>query len=81
MDGRADAVGSMLGKIYEQPLELIGIEEVTTPAGTFLCDHFRAGEHADIYITGPDAILVRFVWDSDTYKTEFVLKSLERGGY
>ena len=79
LDGRADSAGSMLGKLYDQPLELIGTQEVTTPAGTFQTDHFRAGEYAHIYLTGPDAILVRFVWDSDTYKTEFVLKSLERG--
>ena len=79
MDGGARSAGSMLGKLYTQPLEFLGSEEVSTPAGVFQADHFRAGANADIYLTGPDAILVRFVYATDSIKTEFVLTRLETG--
>lgn len=79
MDGNATSAGSMLGKVYEQPLEFLGNAQVSTPAGTFETDHFRAGGNADLYLTGPDAILVRFVYDTDTIKTEFVLTELQVG--
>lgn len=80
MDGNASSAGSMLGKLHSQSLEFLGSEEMTTPAGTFQTDHFRAGANADIYLTGPDAILVRFVYDTGTIKTEFLLTDLETGG-
>ncbi len=79
MDSGARSAGSMLGKLYTQPLQFLGIEEVTTPAGVFQTDHFRAGSYADIYVTGPDAILVRFVYATENIKTEFVLTRLETG--
>ena len=77
MDAGAQAVSSMLGKVYTQNLEFIGAEKMTTPAGTFDVDHFRVEDAVDMYITGPDAILVRFQWipaDRD-----YVLTSLETG--
>lgn len=77
MDAGAQAVSSMLGKVYTQDLEFIGTEKMTTPAGTFEVDHFRVEDVVDMYITGPDAILVRFKWipaDRD-----YVLTSLETG--
>lgn len=77
MDAGAQAVSSMLGKVYTQDLEFIGTEKMTTPAGTFDVDHFRVEDVVDMYITGPDAILVRFQWipaDRD-----YVLTSLETG--
>jgi hypothetical protein len=69
----------MLGTLEREPLVMLGNESVTTPAGTFATTHFRAGEHAHFYLMGADAILVRFVWDSETIQTEFVLTSLETG--
>lgn len=75
MDSRARSVGSMLGTMYSQPLEFIGEEEITTPAGTFMTDHFRSSNAVDMYLYGPDAILVRFVWSG----TDFILTSMETG--
>lgn len=77
MDAGAQAVSSMLGKVYDQDLEFIGEEDMTTPAGTFQVDHFRIEDTVDLYITGPDAIMVRFQWipaDRD-----YVLTTLETG--
>jgi hypothetical protein len=63
MDAVAKGVGSLLGRLYQQDIELLGQEQVTTPAGTFLTDHFKIAGGVDMYITGPDAVLVRFVWE------------------
>lgn len=79
MDGNAHSAGSMLGRLYTQPLELIGSESVSTPAGTFQTDHFRGGADADLCLTGEDAILVRFAYSNESIKTEFVLTQLETG--
>lgn len=75
MDALAGSVSSMMGKVYDQTLNFAGKEEMTTPAGTFMTDHFRIDDAVDLYITGPDAIMVRFQWipaDRD-----YVLTSLE----
>lgn len=77
MDARAQAVSSMLGKMYDQILIYVGEESMTTPAGTFMVDHFKIDGEVDLYITGPDAILVRFLWRSSD--REFVLTHLETG--
>lgn len=77
MDSRAGSVSSMMGKMYEQTVEFMGEEEMMVPAGTFLTRHFRVNDDVDIYLTGPDDILVRFVWhEADN---DFVLTSLETG--
>lgn len=77
MDAGAQAVSSMLGKMYEQTLAYVGEEEMTVPAGTFTTDHFRIDDAVDLYITGPDAIMVRFVWKPAD--RDYVLTELETG--
>ncbi|MDG2242747.1 MAG: hypothetical protein P8L66_04555 [Rhodospirillaceae bacterium] len=51
----AEAVSSMLGKTYNQSLELLGEEEMTAPNGTFTVDHFRIEDTVDLYALGPGA--------------------------
>ena len=65
-----------VGKLYDQKLQYLGREDVTVPAGTFPCDHFRVDGVVDYYVTGPDAIFVKFVWTSA--KATYVLTSLTR---
>jgi hypothetical protein len=77
MDARAQSVGSMLGKMYEQKLTYVGEEEITTPAGTFRVDHFRVDDTADFYLYGPESIVVRFVWRPQD--RDYVLTKLETG--
>ncbi len=77
MDARAQSVGSMLGKVYEQTLTYVGEDEVTTPAGTFKVDHFRVDDTVDFYLWGPESIVVRFVWHPQD--RDYVLTKLESG--
>ena len=75
MDAAAQSVGSMLGKMTNQELEFIGVEQITVPAGTFTVDHFKV-QSVDYYVTGPDAIMVKFAWqeaDVEYLLTELAL--------
>jgi hypothetical protein len=62
MDGGAAGPQALLGRLYTQNLKFLGTESITTPAGTFATDHFKIDSAVDIYVTGPDAIMVRFEW-------------------
>lgn len=65
--------GNMFGSMRDQEVELLGIKDIETPAGRFRVDHYRSGA-AEFYVHGPDAIIVRMVWeDADE---EYVLTSL-----
>jgi len=77
MPGGADGPQSILGRLYTQTLRRIGAEDITTPAGTFPTDHYRIDDAVDIYVTGPDAIMVRFAWAPADRVYELV--RLERG--
>jgi len=78
MDALAGAVSSMLGKMNDQTIELIGEEEMTTPAGTFDVEHYRIDDVVDLYISGPDAVLVKFVWSP--MDAEYVLVEYRASG-
>ncbi len=74
MDALATSVGSLLGRLYDQTIVFVGQQELTTPAGTFLTDHFNIGGAVDLHVTGPDAVLVRFTWapaDADYLLVEY----------
>ncbi len=77
MDASAQAVNSMLGKMYDQTLTLVGEEKITPPAGKFDVDHFRIDDSVDFFITGPDALMVRFQWRPAD--RDYVLTHLEAG--
>jgi hypothetical protein len=62
MDGGAAGPQALLGRLYSQTLRFLGAETLTTPAGTFVTDHFKIDDAVDIYVTGPDVIMVKFVW-------------------
>lgn len=76
MDAGAQAVSSMMGKMYEQTIEYVGVESVTVPAGTFETDHYSIGGAVDLYLYGPDAIMVRFIWKPAD--RDYMLTSLEQ---
>jgi len=62
---------------FGPPARLWITSEDRIPAGTFTTDHFRVDDTVDLYINGPDAIMVRFQWipaDRD-----YVLTCLETG--
>lgn len=57
-----DGPDALLGKLMNYNLTYIGAEDVTVPAGTFATDHFRIEDAVDIYLSGPDGIVVKFVY-------------------
>ena len=67
-----------VGRVYDQKITYVGNELITVPAGTFPSDHYRVGDAVDYYVTGPDAIFVKFVWHAN--KAEYVLTKLVTGG-
>ena len=69
--------GDVLGPMYDITTTCVGEEDMTTPAGKFRVDHFRNDSGTDIYITGPDAILVRFIWPA--VDEEYLLTLLATG--
>ncbi len=74
---RLKGPGNMLGPMYDSVTTYVGREETTVPAGTFEVDHFKVESGVDMYVMGPDLILVKFVWPAADQ--EYVLTSLEQG--
>lgn len=72
----AEGPDGLLGQMTAQPTEYLGTERITVPAGTFESDHFRIGNSIDLFVTGPDAILV--TWRFSAIDREHVLTSLTR---
>lgn len=62
IDAGAAGPQALLGRLYTQKLDYVGPEKMTTPAGEFQVDHYKIDNAVDIYVTGPDAIMVKFVW-------------------
>jgi hypothetical protein len=67
----------LLGQIQPQSFVYKGEEEVTVPAGTFATQHVVMDGHSDIWFTGPDRMLVRYVWTA--IDRDYVLKRLQTG--
>ena len=75
------ASGPMLSTM-SYGVEELGDEEVTVPAGTFACHHYRyvfSDGHPDehVWYAGPDLVLVKIRWD--LLKTTYVLTELSGG--
>ncbi len=73
------ASGPMLSTM-SYGVEELGIEEVTVPAGTFVCHHYRYvfdDGHPDehVWYTGNDLVLVKLRWD--LLRTTYVLTDLD----
>ena len=45
--------------VYPIALEFVGIETLTVPAGTFDTEHYRFGENTDVWIAGPDRVMIQ----------------------
>ena len=76
LDPRAEGTSGILGKWTTQRVAHQGKTTVTVPAGTFETDHYRVEDAVDIYVTGPDAVLVK--WRFDAIDREHVLIELEQ---
>ena len=74
-DPLAEGPDGLLGRVTTQPIVYNGQTTVTVPAGTFDVDHFTVGEYTDLFVTGPDAVLVK--WSFPRIDREHVLIRLE----
>lgn len=52
----------MLGQLTPVDIEYVGAETITVPAGTFAAQHFRVAGSAELWVTGQDRLLVKYVW-------------------
>jgi hypothetical protein len=52
----------ILGKVMDYRMTYLGAEQITVPAGTFAVDRYNIENAVDIYLTGEDATLVKFVY-------------------
>ncbi len=57
----ANASVPLLGAILRAPLQWIGRETITVPAGRFDTTHMRLAERFDVWFFGPDRTLARMV--------------------
>jgi hypothetical protein len=64
----------VLGSRLDQTWEFTGEEKITVPAGTFATERYRANDF-DIWVTGPDRVLVKYVWDA--FDREYLLETYE----
>lgn len=72
----ADGPDGILGKLTTQRFQYKCETSITVPAGTFAVDHYRIEDAVDMYVHGPDAILVK--WRFDAIDREHILTELER---
>ncbi|NKB42896.1 MAG: hypothetical protein GKS03_01335 [Alphaproteobacteria bacterium] len=54
-----ELTGASLGVVHAVELTYLGIEEMTTAAGTFETKHFNMGGNSDFWVDARDGILVR----------------------
>lgn len=77
LNGDARNDRPMLGDLTAVDLVFVGREEVTVPAGTFSADRFRLSDDSDLWVTGPDRLLVKYVWRR--FDRQYLLTTLDRG--
>lgn len=73
----ADPTAPLLDKVTTQRFVYHGEEQVTVPAGTFTASRITMDGHSDVWVHGPDRILVRYVWAE--IDRDYVLKTLDVG--
>lgn len=77
IDSTPDLTRPPIGALEEQTIAFIGEEAIEVPAGTFDARHHVIGGFADVWTTGPDKILVKFVWEK--FDLEYVLVRYDAG--
>jgi hypothetical protein len=54
-----DPASPLLGQLVDLPIERVGSERVSVPAGSFDTQHYRLADASDYWITGEDWIVVK----------------------
>jgi hypothetical protein len=65
----------MLGTLVNMPYKVVGPEVVETPAGRFDTTHYVLAGVNDVWVSGPDRLLVRMI--AARTKTEYLLVQLQ----
>ncbi|MBT5241913.1 MAG: hypothetical protein HN793_09250 [Rhodospirillaceae bacterium] len=73
---RDELSGGILGVVHPVELTYLGVENVTTAAGTFETKHFKMGDDSDFWIDARDGILVRLSYSPEG--TRYDLTAFER---
>jgi hypothetical protein len=61
MEASTDMTKPVLGELRPQEFEIVGPETVTVPAGRFEATHYKVSGTVDVWIMGPDRLMVRMV--------------------
>ena len=77
LDAAADARRPITGRLTPMPVERIGVERITVPAGTFDTVHYRFAGRSDVWIHGEDRMMIRMRMAAAGL--EYVLRQLETG--
>ena len=77
LDAAADPMRPITGRLTPMPVERLGIERITVPAGSFDTTHYRIAGGSDVWIHGEDRMLIRMRMPGAGL--EYVLRQLETG--
>ena len=78
VEATADLGKSMKVELNEMPYEVLGVEQVTVPAGTFEARRYRLMGATDVWVSGPDKLMIRMLMER--FDREYVLTRLETTG-
>lgn len=59
LEASGDVTKPVLGRFVPLSIELIGVETVSVPAGNFETTHYRIAGVNDLWVTGPDLLVVK----------------------
>jgi hypothetical protein len=76
LEATADLAKPILGQLVEMPYEVLGEEVIETPAGKFDTTRYRLMGATDVWVTGPDRLLVRMVMER--FDREYLLTRFQQ---
>ena len=76
LEASADIAKPIMGALVAMPCEIVGPENIETPAGSFDTMHYRLAGSSDLWVTGEDRILVRMI--QERFDREYLLVELDQ---
>ncbi len=77
LDAAADPKRPITGRLAPMPVERVGAERITVPAGSFDTVHYQIAGRSDVWIHGEDRMMIRMSMPGAGL--EYVLSRLETG--
>lgn len=72
-----DGPDALLGRVMDYRIRYVGPERVTVAAGTFATEHYKIEDAVDLFLTGEDHLVVKFIYAA--IDREHHLVSFEQG--